>query len=236
MEKMAIVTRTYQKAWLRIWKDYYNENAFWGSLSIGDPHLKKATFCGQAATLLGVLSQLGVTHFLSGCEEPPPVKKDTQSMLVPQPDCPVNIDFKCVVGSFHIDCEKIKFSTKAGLLMNVDHSFSNHRTTIMIGAGVDLQFGKKSVGNISGEFGAAGAMKYFLSFDGTRPCDQGFIWKSSITYSQEITNDYGFKGIPTAGIDLSAETTLSIANGWTFKGSLYDKIDQLMGWSPSQRK
>jgi hypothetical protein len=79
-------------------------------------------------------------------------------------------------------------------------------------------------------------MKYFINFDGTRVSDQGFKWKSSISYKQEITNDFGLKPIETANVDLTAETTLSVANGWTFKGSLYDKLDQLMGWSPSERK
>ncbi|MFI5154179.1 MAG: tetratricopeptide repeat protein, partial [Chitinophagales bacterium] len=223
MEKMAFVTTEYQRAYLRVYNDYYTDNIFWGSFATTDEHLKKGFFYRYAASLLSVYLQLGETNFLdpSGCGAVPEIKLDTEALELPKPDCPIDIDWKCIVGSFHLDCEKIKFSTKAGLLLNVDHSFKNHRTTIMIGAGIDLNFGKRSAGAISGEFGATGKMQYFISFDGTKPCDQGLIWKTSVSYKEEITNDYGFKNITTTNMDYGAGTTLSVANGWTFEGQLY---------------
>jgi tetratricopeptide (TPR) repeat protein len=237
LEKMAIVTRTYQKAYLRPYVDFYNESMFWYRIYSTNQHTQRASLLRKASGLLGRLSQLAITMLeYNGCNQAPDIKKDTQSMVIPPPDCGIDISFKCVVGSFHIDCEKISFSTKAGLLLDIDHSFANHRTTIMIGAGEDLKFGKRSVGNIEGEFSTAGYMKFFVNFDATRPSDLGFKWKTSISYTQEITNGFGFKPIETANVDLTSETTLSVANGWTFKGSLYDKIDQLMGWNPSERK
>ncbi len=172
MEKMANLTVDYQKAYLRIYKDYYRDWQFWGTFYAIDEHTKKATFCRNAAGLLGVLSVLAQTHFLNPCVSQEEIKKDSQVIIVPRPDCPIDIDWSCSIGSFHLDCEKISFSNKEPLLLNIDHSFTTHRTTIMIGLGVDLSF-KKSVGNIEGEGHAGGTMKYFITFDGTRPSDQG---------------------------------------------------------------
>jgi tetratricopeptide (TPR) repeat protein len=238
MEKMAFITSEYQKAYLRVYNDYYTDNIFWGSFAYPDKHIQKGFFYRYVASLLGVYLQLAETHYIqpSACEAAPEMKKDTEALELPKPDCPIDIDWKCVVGSFHLDCEKIKFSTKAGLLLNAEHSFSNHRTTIMIGAGVDLKFGKRSVGNIEGEFGATGKMQYFITFDGTRPVDQGLIWKTSVSYSQEITNDYGFKNITTTDLDYGAGTTLSVANGWTFEGKLYKDLDKLLGAPPEKQE
>jgi len=236
MEKAAIATRDYQKAYLRIYKEFYDESVFWERFYVNNKHIQKASFLRRAAGLLDVLGSLATTVCYYGCGPMPELQSASRPMEQPLPDCGIDIGFKCVVGSFHIDCEKISFSTKAVLLLNVDHSFANHRTTIMIGAGEDLAFGKRSIGNISGEFGVAGYMKYFVNFDGTRVSDQGFKWKSSISYTQEITNDFGFKPIETANVDLTAETTLSVANGWTFKGSLYDKLGQLISPGTSEGK
>ncbi|HTQ27004.1 MAG TPA: tetratricopeptide repeat protein [Puia sp.] len=238
MEKMSFVTTEYQKAYLRVYNDYYTDNIFWGSFATSDEHIKKGFFYRYAGSLLAVYLQLAETHLLepSGCGPVKEQTKDTAELQTPEPNCPIDIDWKCVIGSFHLDCQKIKFNTKAGLLLNVDHSFKNHRTTIMIGAGLDLAFGKRSVGNIEGEFGAAGAMKYFITFDGTRPMDQGLIWKTSVSYKQEITNDYGFKNITTTDMDYGATTTLSVANGWTFEGQLYKDLDKLMGTKPEKQE
>jgi len=235
MEIMADLTRDYQKAYLRIYKEYYNNWQFWGSFAAVDEHTKRATFCRYAADLLSTLSGLAQTHFLNSCQPEPEVKKDSQLVIVPRPDCPIDIDYDCVIGSFHLDCTKIKFSTKAGLVLNMDHSFANHRTTIMIGPGEDLKF-KLSYGNIEGQFKIAGKMQYFISFDGTRPSDQGLIWKSGISYKQEITNDYGFKNIETTNMDYTAGNTLSVANGWTFDGTLYQHLDKLMGTQPEKQE
>ena len=238
MEKMAFATTEYQKAYLRVYNDYYTDNIFWGSFAYPDKNIQKGFFLRYAASLLSVYLQLGETHFLqpSGCGPVPELKKDTEAVELPKLNCPIDIDWKCVIGSFHLDCEKIKFSTKAGLLLNTEHSFKNHRTTIMIGAGVDLKFGKKSVGNIEGEFGATGKMQYFITFDGTRPVDQGLIWKTNVSYSQEITNDYGFKNITTTDMDYGAGSTLSVANGWSFEGKLYRDLDKLMGTTPEKQQ
>ncbi|HTS45831.1 MAG TPA: tetratricopeptide repeat protein [Puia sp.] len=239
MEKMAFVTTEYQKAYLRIYKDYYTDNIFWGFFAYPDEHIKKGFFCKYAASLLAVLSQLAETHFLTTCEAPPEVEKDTDKVEIPRPDCPINVDLNVIVGSLHLDCEKIKFSTKRefgeiGLLLDVEHTFNKHRTTIVVGAGVDVTF-EKSVGNLKGEASAAGKMQYFLTFDGTRPADMGMIWKGGVSYKEQITNDYGFKNITTTDADYTMTTTLSVVNGYGFEGGIYKQIDKVMGIPPEKQ-
>jgi len=77
-------------------------------------------------------------------------------------------------------------------------------------------------------------MQYFLTFDGTRPIDQGFIWEASVKYKQTLSTgiESGIKKIDqvtTNSVDLSAKTVFSFNNGFDSKGSLYEHIDKVMG-------
>ena len=128
------------------------------------------------------------------------------------------------------------------LVADVVHTYRTHSTTIAIGAGLDLKFGgeKLKAGPIQGGFGATGKMQYFLTFDGTRPSDQGFIWEGALEYEQTLNTELGtgikkIDEVKTNSVDLSAKTVLSIQNGFNSSGSLYEQLDKILEVKPEKQ-
>jgi hypothetical protein len=157
---------------------------------------------------------------------------------MPDYDCLVDIGLNFGIGSFAIDCEKMEYHFGGLLVADVVHTYRDHRTTIAIGAGLDLKFGGKKLkaGPIQGGFQATGKMQYFLTFDGTRPSDQGYIWEGAIKYKQKLqTGNKDIGDIETNSLNLSAKTVLSLHNGFTSTGSLYEQIDKVMGTQPEKQ-
>jgi tetratricopeptide (TPR) repeat protein len=244
MELMATVTREYQKAWLPIWKEISNDGAFWSAVAYPDRHLQRATYASSVSTFLGEVLRLAETHFLEpgsiDCAETNEKKKTADELKIMDMHCPIDIGVEFGIGSFSVDCEKIEYHFGGILVADVVHSIRNHSTTIAIGAGLDLKFGgeKLKAGPIQGGFNVKGKMQYFLTFDGTHPSDQGIIWETGIKYKQKLkTGIEGFEKleeIQTNQVNISANTILSVHNGWTFDGSLYQFLDKILEVKPEK--
>ena len=167
------------------------------------------------------------------------MKKEEEDYVIKEPDCGIDIGLNLGIGSFRIDCEKMEYHFGGFLVADVVHSYRDHSTTIAIGAGLDLKFGgeKLKAGPIQGGFGATGKMQYFLTFDGTRPSDQGFIWEGAVQYEQNFNTELGtgikkIDEVKTNSVDLSAKTILSVHNGFTSSGSLYEHLDKILDVKP----
>jgi tetratricopeptide (TPR) repeat protein len=236
MQAMAAFTIEYQKTWLPVYREYFDDLALWGRLEFPDKHLQRAAYAAAVSGYLAELLRLAETHFLNPCAPDNDGKKEEDPYEFKEPDCGIDIGFSFGVGSFSIDCNKMEFHFGGGLVADVVHTYKTHSTTIAIGLGLDGKFGgtKLKAGPIQGGFSATGKMQYFLTFDGVRPADQGFIWEASVKYKQTLSTglESGIKKIDqvtTNSLDLSARTVFSFNNGFDSKGSLYDHIDKVMG-------
>jgi len=243
MEAAAVVTREYQKIYLPVFKEYFTDYAFWGRVQSSDKHLQRAAYAGAVRGYLGELLQLAETHFAELCDPETDLKKEEQDYVFKEPDCGIDIGMNLGIGSFRIDCEKMEYHFGGLLVADIVHTYKSHSTTIAIGAGLDLKFGgeKLKAGPIQGGFGATGKMQYFLTFDGTRPSDQGFIWEGAIEYEQNFNTELGtgikkIDEVKTNSVDLSARTVLSIHNGFTSTGSLYEHLDKILEVKPEKQE
>jgi tetratricopeptide (TPR) repeat protein len=235
MEVMSLFTKEYQHKSLLIYKDHYEDVAYWSMIAAPDPHTRRAAFATTVSGYLGVLLQLAETHFLDLCQHEDEPKKTAEEYEIPKPPCPFEINLKFVIGSFKLDCEKVQYSFSGVLfpiVANGVHSFRDHHTTMAIGFGVDLKYDGEALkaGPIEGGFQATGKMQYFITFDGTHPSDQGFIWEGAVKYEQSIkTGNEDIKKITTTDVDISAKTVLSLHNGTiTSSGSLYENLGKIM--------
>jgi tetratricopeptide (TPR) repeat protein len=242
MEAASVLTREYQKIFLPVFKEYFTDYAFWGRLQFPDKHLQRAAYAAAVSGYLAELNQLAVTHFAELCDPKADVKKEEQDYVFKEPDCGIDIGMNLGIGSFRIDCEKVEYHFGGLLVADVLHSYKTHSTTIAIGAGLDLKFGgeKLKAGPIRGGFGATGKMQYFLTFDGTRPSDQGFIWEGALEYEQTFNTELGtgikkIDEVKTKSVDLSAKTVLSIQNGFNSSGSLYEQLDKVLEVKPEKQ-
>jgi len=242
MEAMAAVTTEYQKTWLPVYREYFNDYAFWGRVQTPDKHLQRAAYAAAARGYLAELLRLAETHFLNLCDPEVDSKKEQEDYVMKEPDCGLDIGMNFAIGSFRIDCEKMEYHFGGLLVADVVHTYRTHSTTIAIGAGLDLKFGgeKLKAGPIEGGFGATGKMQYFLTFDGTRPSDQGFIWEGAIQYEQSFKTDLGtgikkIDEVKTNSVDVSAKTILSVQNGFTSSGSVYEQLDKILEVKPEKQ-
>jgi tetratricopeptide (TPR) repeat protein len=243
MEAAAVVTREYQKTWLPVFKEYFTDYAFWGRIQSSDKHLQRAAYAGAVRGYLAELLRLAETHFAELCDPETDLKKQEEDYVFKEPDCGIDIGMNLGIGSFRIDCEKAEYHFGGLLVADVVHTYKSHSTTIAIGAGLDVKFGgeKLKAGPIQGGFGATGKMQYFLTFDGTRPSDQGFIWEGAIEYEQKFNTEQGtgvkkIDEVKTNSVDLSARTVLSIHNGFTSTGSLYEQLDKILEVKPEKQE
>lgn len=242
MEAAAVVTREYQKIWLPVFKDYFTDYAFWGRIQSPDKHMQRAAYAGAVRGYLGELLRLAETHFAELCDPETDLKKEEEDYVFKEPDCGIDIGMNLGIGSFRIDCEKMEYHFGGLLVADVVHTYKSHSTTIAIGAGLDLKFGgeKLKAGPIQGGFGATGKMQYFLTFDGTRPSDQGFIWEGAIEYEQTLNTGLEstikkIDEVKTNSTDISARTVLSVQNGFTSSGSLYEELDKILEVRPEKQ-
>ena len=207
-----------------------------------DKHLQRAAYAAAVSGYLSELHRIADTHFAELCDPKADLKKEEEDYTFKEPDCGIDIGLNLGIGSFRIDCEKMEYHFGGLLVADVVHSYKSHSTTIAIGAGLDLKFGgeKLKAGPIQGGFGATGKMQYFLTFDGTRPADQGFIWEGAIKYGQKLKTglESGIDEIDEIGTNstnISAKTVLSIQNGFNSSGSLYEQLDKILEVKPEKQ-
>jgi tetratricopeptide (TPR) repeat protein len=141
MEKMAVVTREYQKAYLLVYKDFYHDMAYWTFFSEPDGHLRKGSFYGLASSLLSVLLQVAETHFLDvtiDCSSNEKLKREADEIEI-EGECPIGHDgfeIPFGIGKFNLSCEKVEFQFGELLVLNVSHKFGTGETIWAIGPGV----------------------------------------------------------------------------------------------------
>lgn len=246
MALMAFVTREYQNEWMPLWKEVLNDWIFWNAFAYPDKQVQRGIHAGVVSSFLGEVLRMAETHFLdpgtTDCANTDEIKKGAEDYKMPDPHCPIDVGIEFGIGSFSLDCEKIEYHFGGLLVADVVHSFRNHRTTIAIGAGLDLKFGgeKLKAGPIQGGFTAKGKMQYFLTFDGTHPSDQGIIWDAAIKYKQKLKT--GIEGIEkleeieTTNVDASAKVVLSVHNGWSQEGSVFKYLDKILEANPEVQK
>jgi len=234
MEAMSVVTVEYQKIWLPVYREYFNDYAFWGRVQSSDKHLQRAAYAAAVSGYLAELLALAETHFLHLCDPIADLKKEEENYVFKEPDCGIDIGMDLGIGSFSIDCEQMEYHFGGILVADVVHTYRNHCTTIAIGAGLDLRFGgeKLKAGPIQGSAGVTGKMQYFLTFDGTRPSDQGFIWEGAIKYKQKLRTGLEstideIDEVETNNAKISAKTILSFHNGFTSSGTVYEQLDKI---------
>ena len=143
MQKMSIVTRDYQKIYLHIYKDFYNDMTFWNFFGAFNGHMQKGYFYGHASSLLSVLLQLAKTHFLevgTDCASNEKLRKPAEDFKV-EFTCPVGedgVEIPFGFAKFSFSCDKWEFEIGEGIVINIGHKYSTGETNLAFGPGVSI--------------------------------------------------------------------------------------------------
>jgi tetratricopeptide (TPR) repeat protein len=143
MEKMAVVTHEYQKTYLRIYKDFYLDNAFWSFFTTPDAHMKRANFCQLTSGFLSVLLQIAETHFLDvtqDCASEEKEEKEAEPVEI-EGECPLGKygqEIPFGIGKFNLSCEESEFQIGELIVLNVKHKFKTGETIWALGPGAAI--------------------------------------------------------------------------------------------------
>jgi len=234
MEKMSVVTKQYQKAYLRIYKDFYHDMSYWTFFSSPDPHLRKGNFCMLASSLLGVLRGLGETHFLDDltidCASVRETKGTADEIKI-EGECPLGEDGYEIpfgIGKFNFSCEKWELELGEALVLNLSHKFTTGETIWALGPGVSMNLiGADHEAKISVPQLKAGPIKPGLS--------AGIKGQVFLTYRNGALMDWG--GTFSAELDLlgiakefKTGYTIGMNSGLQMEeGALKNIIDKTLG-------
>jgi tetratricopeptide (TPR) repeat protein len=235
MEKMSVVTHEYQKTYLRVYKDFYHDMAYWSLLAAPNEHLRKGVFCGQTASLLGVLSQIAETHFLDltiDCASNEELKKEAEEIEI-EGHCPIGggeegYEIPFGIGKLNVGCEKVEFQFGEALVLNVGHKFSTGETTWALGPGVSLSL----VGATHESIKKVPQLKFGPIQGGL---EAGIKAQVFLTFKDGALLDWG--GVYTAEMDLLGSAkefktgyTLGVNSGLEMEpGPLRNAIDKIFG-------
>lgn len=194
MEKMSVVTREYQKTYLRIYKDFYHDMTYWSFFSSPEPHSRKGTFAGQASALLDVLLQVAETHYIEvtiDCASNEKLKKEAAELKI-EGSCPVGEDGYEIpfgIGKFNINCERWEFQFGEVLVLNVGHKFTTGETSWALGPGVSFigsghdaikKIPEIKAGPITGGLDAGLKAQVFLTFRNGSVTDWGGLFDAEL--------------------------------------------------------
>jgi hypothetical protein len=118
--------------------------SYWTFFSTSNIHMQKASFCGLASSLLGVLLQVGETHFLDDisidCGSVEETKESVEEVEI-EGHCPVGEDgfeIPFGIGKFNLSCEKWELQVGEALVLNLGHKFTTGETIWALGPGVSV--------------------------------------------------------------------------------------------------
>ncbi|HVU54223.1 MAG TPA: tetratricopeptide repeat protein [Puia sp.] len=185
MEKMAVETRDYQKEYLRIYKDFYLDNAYWSFFTTFDPHMRRGEFCRLTSSFLSVLQQLAVTHFLPvslDCAADEKQKGDADEVQV-KADCPLGddgIEIPFIIGKYSLNCERQEIEFGELIIVNVSHKFGTGETILAVGPGVAAHTPELKAGPL--QFGVEAGLKgqVFLDFKNGSLMDWGGVFEAEL--------------------------------------------------------
>jgi tetratricopeptide (TPR) repeat protein len=231
MEKMAIETRTYQKVYLRIYKDFYHDNAYWTFFDNNNAHMRRASFCRLTSGLLSVLQQLAETHFLDvtqDCSTDEKEEKEAADIEI-EANCPLGkdgVEIPFGIGKYNLSCEETEFQIGEVLILNVKRKFSTGETTWFLGPG----FGVSILGH------SHESLKKIPAMGPIKPgLEAGIKGQVFLTFRDGALQDWGGRFIEELdvlgwGRELSSGYTIGSNSGLNLDpGMLKDFIDDKFG-------
>ena len=233
MEKMAIETREYQQVYFHIYKDFYQDNAFWTFFSSNKKHLRRAAFCKLTSGFLSVLQQLAETHWLDvtiDCASNEKEEKEVDEIKI-EGKCPLTengVEIPLENRKFNVNCEETEFQAGEIIVLNVKQKFETGETMWAIGPGVS----KKIIGYKHSKINVP-QLGYAEPLD--LGADAGIKAQGYMSFKNGALQDYGLRFLAEIDIlgwgrEFSVGYTLGVNTGLRLEpGILKDLIDDNFG-------
>lgn len=180
----ADLNEAYQQKAIDLYKNYFNDMAFWYYVGSIDDHQYKATFYSLVSEFMSVLADINTTHFYIPCgqnEETKPGK--TEDLTVEDADCFIPGKFELPLGvvKLELSCESYKLEAGEGLVGKIEYDKATGDFTVALGVGASVpRVFYKTAGLEVGLVGEAKSQIY-ITFDKLgHPSDLGILWEAEL--------------------------------------------------------
>lgn len=231
----ADLNEAYQQKAINLYKNYFNDMAYWYYVGSIDDHQYKATFYSLVSQFLLVLTEINTTHFYTPCgenEEKKPGK--AEDIGVEDADCfiPGKFEFPLGVAKLELSCESYKLEAGEGLVGKLEYNRSSGDFTLALGVGASVpRVFYKTPGLEVGLVGEAKAQLY-ITFDkrGT-PTDLGILWEAELKLEANMSEKKYSIGIEE-GLTAGFGTGVQMRDG----GQLKAFIDKTYAVQPDDKQ
>jgi len=181
---IADTIEAFQKKAIHLYKDYFNDMAFWFYVGSVDDHQYKAEFYGLVSQFLNLLAEINTTHFYTPCmameDGEGNVKK---AEAIEEPDCFIPGKVELPLGAFKLElsCESYKLEAGEGLVGKVEYNRSSGDFTLAFGVGAAVPRVLYKTPGLKVELEGEAKSQLYITFDkqGT-PTDLGILWESEL--------------------------------------------------------
>lgn len=202
----ADLNEAYQQKAIHLYKNYFNDMAYWYYVGSIDDHQYKAVFYDLVSQFLLILTEINTTHFYTPCvvyENKVAGKVD--EAVIEEADCyiPGKVEIPLGAVKLELSCETYKLELGEGVVGKLEYTRSSGEFTLALGLGASIpKVFYKTPGLELGLVGDAKTQVY-MTFDkrGT-PIDGGILYEAELKLEanlSEVKYSIGIEEGLTAG-------------------------------------
>lgn len=228
MRDMADATAIWQRKHTAFNKKYINQAIYWSFLISFSNDEFKLRYYTWISNYLGEMGHIAKTE-LSGppCIEIKQGNTPTDEIPLLEPDCPINLELKLIVGKIKLNCDKFEISGGEGVKFKYEKNFKSKQSTFSVGIGVTFELSKNFGGGYEGSVSVDAGESVFITLDGNNNfSDLGLslsakasigVEKSSSMAVGEIVQQISSKS-DVMGAEVKAGYTVGVNSGINFTG------------------
>jgi hypothetical protein len=226
MAKTSLRTIDWQKKHIIFEKKYINELIYWSYLVSLNEYVFLTSFCNIVTDYLNAVYSIARTvRIAPSCNPITTIDLVTEDVEIKKPECPFDISFDFIAGSFVMNCEGYSISGGQGIQLKYSKKYATGESRYSVGAGVSKKW-KISGGGIESEMGGGISQEIFITMDGNgNVSDAGMKFGVSASAGVEASGSSNLgneiiksvsvkKGATVAETELGY--TVSMDSGWKF--------------------
>jgi len=222
----ADVIEAYQQQAIHLYKDYFNDMAFWNYVASINDDQYKMIFHDLVYQFLRVLEEINTTRFYTPCRVSDNKADKVKELTIEDPECylPTTLKIPMGIANVEINCNEYKIEGGEGLIFNLKHNRLNGETTLAFGPGVKVpDMPKFSAGGLEIETSAKVSGQAFIKFDNDgAPLDWGLIYTGKIDVKAKAFG-MGKSISDNETVIIGVNSGVNIRDGGVFK-NMIDKM------------
>ncbi len=181
---IADINVNFQQNALHLYKDFFNDMAYWSYVGSIDDHHYKSIFYSLVSQFIGVLVEINTGYFYKACQPMEEAeKKSRKDIEIDDPNCYIPGKMELPLGVFKLEmsCESYKLEVGEGLVGKIEYDRGSGDFTLAFGVGgsvprVLLKAGEAEIGLV-----AEAKSQLYIVFDKQgHPSDLGILWEAEL--------------------------------------------------------